>query len=92
MPARQFEKAKLYWAGLPLRAKGWVVAALPLVSLLTVTFSIYVLARQESRAEAAVRQSLELQIDIERVSRTLTGAETAVRGYVLTGRSSHFDM
>jgi len=70
------------WADLPLRAKGLVVIAIPLLALLLATVLFGVALAQDRRAQAAVLHTVEVEREIAQV-RILVQA--GVTGYVLTG-------
>jgi CHASE3 domain sensor protein len=70
------------WADLPLRAKGLVVVAIPLLALLLATVGFGVAMAQDRRAQGAVLHTVEVERQIAQV-RILAQAE--VTGYVLTG-------
>ena len=69
-------------ADLPLRAKGLVVIAIPLLALLLATVLFGVALAQERRAQGAVLHTVEIEREIAQV-RILVQA--GVVGYVLTG-------
>jgi CHASE3 domain sensor protein len=70
------------WADLPLRAKGLVVIAIPLLALLLATVLFGVALAQDRRAQGAVLHTVEVEREIAEV-RILVQA--GVVGYVLTG-------
>ena len=70
------------WADLPLRAKGLVVVAIPLLALLLATVLFGVALAQDRRAQGAVLHTVEVERQIAQV-RIL--AQAGVTGYVLTG-------
>jgi PAS domain S-box-containing protein len=70
------------WADLPLRAKGLVVIAIPLLALLLATVLFGVALAQDRRAQGAVLHTVEVEREIAQV-RILVQA--GVTGYVLTG-------
>ncbi|HSK35121.1 MAG TPA: CHASE3 domain-containing protein, partial [Actinomycetota bacterium] len=70
------------WADLPLRAKGLVVVAVPLLALLLATVLFGVALAQDRRAQGAVLRTVEVERQIAQV-RILVQA--GVTGYVLTG-------
>jgi CHASE3 domain sensor protein len=69
------------WADLPLRAKGLVVIAIPLLALLLATVLFGVALAQDRRAQGAVLHTVEVERQIAQV-RILVQA--GVTGYVLT--------
>jgi CHASE3 domain sensor protein len=70
------------WADLPLRAKGLVVVAIPLLALLLATVLFGVALAQDRGAQGAVLHTVEVERQIAQV-RVLVQA--GVTGYVLTG-------
>jgi PAS domain S-box-containing protein len=70
------------WADLPLRAKGLVVIAIPLLALLLATVLFGVALAQDRQAQGAVLHTVEVEREIAQV-RILVQA--GVTGYVLTG-------
>jgi PAS domain S-box-containing protein len=70
------------WADLPLRAKGLVVIAIPLLAMLLATVLFGVALAQDRRAQGAVLHTVEVEREIAQV-RVLVQA--GVTGYVLTG-------
>ena len=77
------------WADLPLRAKGLVVIAIPLLALLLATVLFGVALAQDRRAQGAVLHSVEVERQIAQV-RILVQA--GVTGYVLTGERRYEPM
>ena len=74
------------WADLPLRSKGLVVVAIPLLALLLATVLFGVAMAQDRRAQAAVLHTMEVEREIAQV-RILVQA--GVTGYVLTGERQY---
>jgi len=70
------------WADLPLRAKGLVVIAIPLLARLLATVLFGVALAQDRRAQGAVLHTVEVEREVAQV-RILVQA--GVTGYVLTG-------
>jgi hypothetical protein len=70
------------WADLPLRVRGLVVVAIPLLALLLATALFGVALAQDRRAQGAVLHTVEVERQIAQV-RILVQA--GVTGYVLTG-------
>ncbi|MDF0699289.1 ATP-binding protein [Rhizobium sp. MC63] len=79
------------FANLPLRAKGIVIIMVPLALLLTALASVFVADRQSRIAEDQVRVTLEIQSGIQELHALIAEAATAMRGYLLTGRSDFLD-
>jgi PAS domain S-box-containing protein len=74
------------WGDLPLRAKGLVVVAVPLLAMLLATVLFGVALAQDRRAQGAVLHSVEVERQIAQV-RILVQA--GVNGYVLTGEQRY---
>jgi CHASE3 domain sensor protein len=70
------------WADLPLRAKGLVMIAIPLLAMLLATVLFGVALAQDRRAQGAVLHTVEVEREIAKL-RILVQA--GVTGYVLTG-------
>ncbi|WP_414815358.1 ATP-binding protein [Rhizobium sp. IY2] len=81
----------LRFADLPLRAKGIVIITVPLALLLAALASVFVADRQSRIAEDQVRVTLEIQSGIQEIHASIAEAATAMRGYLLTGRSDFLD-
>jgi signal transduction histidine kinase/CheY-like chemotaxis protein len=72
-----------WWADLPLRGKGFVVVAIPLVALLGAMGSLGRAQADEERAEDAARRVFIVRNQIRTVEIHLLEAETGIHGYVL---------
>ena len=70
------------WADLPLRAKGLVVIAIPLLALLLATMLFGVALAQDRRAQGAVLHTVEVEREVAQVQILV---QAGVTGYVLTG-------
>ena len=79
------------FADLPLRAKGIVIIMVPLALLLAALASVFIADRQSRIAEDQVRVTLEIQSGIQELHALIAEAATAMRGYLLTGRSDFLD-
>ncbi|WP_326891815.1 PAS domain S-box protein (plasmid) [Rhizobium beringeri] len=79
------------FADLPLRAKGIVIITVPLALLLAALASVFVADRQSRIAEDQVRVTLEIQSGIQEIHASIAEAATAMRGYLLTGRTDFLD-
>ncbi|MFS8148346.1 ATP-binding protein [Rhizobium sp. BR 249] len=82
---------RLRFADLPLRAKGIVIIMVPLALLLAALASVFVADRQSRIAEDQVRVTLEIQSGIQELHALIAEAATAMRGYLLTGRTDFLD-
>jgi len=74
------------WLDLPLRVKGLVVLAIPLVALLLSSLSFYLMGQQEDAAERWVIHTAEVKGQIHQTHSMLVEAEARLRGYFLTGQ------
>ncbi|HUF33381.1 MAG TPA: response regulator [Acidimicrobiales bacterium] len=74
-----------WWADLPLRRKGLVVVAIPVLSLLLVAAALLPLMAQRERTDRSVRESIAIQTATRDLLLVLVEAETSVRGLVATG-------
>ncbi|MGO7171136.1 ATP-binding protein [Rhizobium leguminosarum] len=81
----------LRFADLPLRTKGIVIITVPLALLLAALASVFVADRQSRIAEDQVRVTLEIQSGIQEIHALIAEAATAMRGYLLTGRTDFLD-
>jgi len=75
----------LGWTNSPLRIKGLVVVAIPLIAILVSAGSYLLIERQDQAAEAVVERSQRISADIARAVNILLDAENGVRGYLLSG-------
>jgi signal transduction histidine kinase len=73
-----------WWTDLPIRLKGLVVVAIPLVALLVATFSLYLVRQSLDRQQDTLRRAQEVRSQVQTVLTLLLEAETGVRGYRLT--------
>ena len=69
------------WADLPLRAKGLVVVAVPLLAMLLATVLFGVALAQDRQAQGAVLHTVEVERQIAQVR---VPAQAGVTRYVLT--------
>ncbi|MBB4235728.1 sensor histidine kinase [Rhizobium esperanzae] len=85
------DRRALRFADFPLRAKGIVIVTVPLALLLAALASVFVADRQSRIAEDQVRVTLEIQSGIQEIHALIAEAATAMRGYLLTGRTDFLD-
>ncbi|MBC3916610.1 response regulator [Undibacterium sp. CY18W] len=85
---RLFILAMRWWSDRPLRIKGLIVIAVPIVVLLGTLISSYLMGIQVNRAQENVQRTIQIQRDIQKVHTLLAEAATGVRGYLLTGHKN----
>ncbi len=73
-----------YWGDLPVRTKGMVVIALPLLAFVASTLLILVTRKMQADATSWVRHSQEVRLEIRDFREMLLGAEDYARGYGLS--------
>ncbi|MGZ5213049.1 MAG: diguanylate cyclase domain-containing protein [Actinomycetota bacterium] len=74
-----------------LRSKILAIMALPVMVLLIATFALLRARQQNSEALMAERDAVSVHDTLERVLADLTGAETGMGGYLLTGETSFLE-
>ena len=79
------------WADLPVRWKGLAVIAAPIVPLLVTTVVVQAALGREARAQAAVAHSQRVHGGLQKALTLAVDAETAVRGYLLSGDDTFLD-
>src|SRR3954451_608813 len=79
------------WLDLPLRTKGLVVVAIPVVALVAAGTTFMALQSRQQHARSRVDHSVEVQRQLAQVTVNLVNAETAARGYVLTGQTEFLE-
>lgn len=72
---------------MPLRVKGIVLAAVPILAIVVSASFSYLGNRQRERAETDVTRHFELVTDLEELLTLVVNAETGMRGYLLTRRA-----
>src|SRR5579862_876524 len=75
------------FADLPVRTKGLVVVAIPVLALLTALTALLFTMREEQDAERWVRHTLEVRQDLQVAFTLLIDAESATRGYLQSRRT-----
>lgn len=73
-----------YWKDLPVRTKGLVVIALPLLAFIASTLLILVTRKMQADATSWVRHSQEVRVQIRDFREMLLEAEDSARGYALS--------
>ena len=79
------------WAGWPLRSKGLVVIAIPLGALLAGLVCFFLLGKAEDRQETSVSHTIEVRSELHQLFIHLVGAETGMRGFLLTRREEFLE-
>lgn len=72
------------WRNLPVRDKGLIVIAFPLVPLLATSALFYASQRQSDRADQWVAHTQELKMELAHALTLLVDAELGARGYLIT--------
>jgi signal transduction histidine kinase/ActR/RegA family two-component response regulator len=83
-PARRRWSVKAWWADLPLRGKGVVVVALPVVALVAAPGAFLLADQAERRAESSVTRTLAVNTELARTLGLVVDAESGARGFLLT--------
>jgi PAS domain S-box-containing protein len=73
---------------LSLGAKGLLVVTIPVTALLVAMVVFYQFARETAQAERVVERTFEMRGDMRRLQMSMVNAETGIRGYLLTGRTT----
>src|SRR4051812_13140126 len=90
-PAPRRARLVRRWLDLPLRTKGLVVVAIPVVALVAAGTTFMALQSRQQHARSRVDHSVEVQRQLAQVTVNLVNAETAARGYVLTGQTEFLE-
>src|SRR5262249_39277907 len=77
-------KAASMWLDLPLRVKGGVVVALPVICLLVVLVLFSAASRREREAERWAFHAQQVRLEATRLLGLLVDAETGLRGFIIT--------
>ena len=77
------------WLNLSLRHKGLVVTSLPVIALLALSASIFVVETQYRNAGKWLSNVLQVYADMQKVRTALLDKTGAVRSYALTGNPQH---
>ncbi len=85
MKRTQPRRGSRMWSNLPLRAKGFIVILIPLVSVAFAGMSSIVVSHQENNAQELMERTIALKSRVQTVLQLTVDAETGVRGYLLTG-------
>ena len=76
-------KLAVVWANLPLRTKGLVVVAIPLLSLVVAMSSLSIVQQQQQQAETRVRRTLQVRDKIQQLQTMLLSEETWARTFLM---------
>jgi PAS domain S-box-containing protein len=79
------------FSNLPLRDKGLVVVAVPVLALLIVLVAMVLVQREEQQAEHALQHTMDIRQNLQLALTLLIDAETGTRGYLLTDRAEWLD-
>ena len=85
----------MFWRNLPLRSKGIVVVAIPVIPLIGMAALYFEIDRGRRHAEDAVERTWRLRNAMVRVHSLVLEGESAVRGFLLVGQSkwlSHYEL
>ena len=82
---------KQWWLDRPIRVKGIVVVAVPLVALILITLASIVLQNNERQERHVALAASALNTAANQVLSDAVNAETGVRGYVATGDLTFLD-
>ena len=85
----------IFWRNLPLRSKGIVVVATPVIPLIGMAALYFEIDRGRRHAEDAVERTWRLRTAMVRVRSLVLEGESAVRGFLLVGESkwlSHYEL
>jgi signal transduction histidine kinase/CheY-like chemotaxis protein len=74
-----------WWLDRPMRAKGMIVVAVPLIALVAVTSASLTLEHNERQERSAALTASALTTSAQQVLADALNAETGVRGYAATG-------
>ncbi len=79
------------WSDLPLRAKGAVVIAGPVLATIISSILFFITQQQASAAAERVKHTIMVQQQVATVLSLLIDSETGLRGYLLTGDRTFFE-
>ena len=82
--ARSLHSRGRRWADLPLRRKGLLVVAFPLIGLLLAATMFLVAARENANSQASVDRRQAVDAQLRRVLGLVIDVETGIRGFLLT--------
>src|SRR5260370_40820139 len=73
------------WANLPLRVKGLIVVSLPVAAILLSIAFMQRLVTAKTEAQAAVKNNLEVRLQLQTLYIVLISAESEIRNLGLNG-------
>jgi signal transduction histidine kinase/ActR/RegA family two-component response regulator len=82
---------RLWWLDRPVRTKGLIVVAVPLIALLGITSANLALQRVENNERTISANARNLDTDASQVLADAVNGETGIRGYVATGDPTFLD-
>lgn len=74
-----------WWLNRSVRAKGIIVVAVPLISLISITSASLVLQANEQQVRTVARATSAVSSAAQQVMNDALNAETGLRGYAATG-------
>lgn len=86
-PAARPGRLPQWWLDRPVRAKGLIVLALPLMALIAVTVASLILQHNERQERPAAVAASELSVAAGQTLAGAVNAETSIRGYAATGQT-----
>ena len=89
MTASGTQQLRLLWSDLPVRRRGALIIAIPILCLLTSVVAFAALQRSNAVAQKYVDQTQKVLLYTNRLLTALVNAETGVRGYALTYRPEY---
>jgi signal transduction histidine kinase/ActR/RegA family two-component response regulator len=86
-PAERRHWVRRWWLDRPVRTKGLIVVAVPLIALVGTTAASLVLQHNEQQARSVAVAGRNLTLTADQVLADAVNAKTGVRGYAATGDS-----
>jgi CHASE3 domain sensor protein len=81
-------RVRRWWTDRPLRTKGWVVLAIPVIALCMGTLFFYLQGRREEHAVKEVQYTYEVKSTLQEIDLLLLGAESSIRGFLINGNQT----
>jgi signal transduction histidine kinase len=85
MAAQRRSQPSNWWVNLPIRYKGLLVIALPIVGIVVTIFIRLPFTQQQQTTTFLLARSAEVRNHVQEILRALLDAETGANGFVLTG-------